>query len=352
MFFPVSAASVGAAPGFIDIGEVERGETVERPIYITTNVDENFVVEPSLGPGRPSVKFSDGHNLGKETSDQEIKNWITLESSVDVNSSTQETVELSDGSSTNVEGEFEFTLEVPRDAEPGYHYGMIRLNPDFDSNGDQAGTRNWGETIVNFRFRVPGEAERSVRVERVEGLRSGDNSAVIQMDVRNTGSVTVNLRDEGFEVHHQNGSDGVYLDTTKIAPGEVKTIDTSWNTLDEDLRAGEYRIQGQLNYMTGDAFVDETFSINDFIEIRPSNNETSSLVPSGDSSQKMPTMLILMFLVLMGSIMYVFELDPLLIVMAVAILGISFFIWFSGLPMFLMALLLIISAGIFYYGWM
>jgi hypothetical protein len=50
--------------------------------------------------------------------------------------------------------------------------------------------------------------------------------------------------------------------------------------------------------------------------------------------------------------MYSFEIDPLLIILGLGALSISGFIYFAGLPTYLIGLVFLTSVGLFYYGWM
>ena len=349
-----SATFIGTSPGIGEHGTLERGETYQFSIGIITDANTDFSINPQLTePDRDFFNPSDDNSAYEfnpnQASREDISDWVTFsQPRYEIDPST--TVE-----GTTVEGQITYYIEVPRDAEPGYHAADITLNNNL--NSQSSGTiRTLGLTEYTFIFKVPGEVERRLTLEDVRGLRSGDDRARLEMDVSNEGSVTVLLENYSSNIFTSNGQrlDNVKeYSREKIAPGETKTIQKQW-TYSDDITAGEYRLRGTMNYITGTAFVDNSFDISSFIEIEPSNQSGGggNILPSGDTGDSPPMMLIVIFLVLSGALLYAFEIDPLLIIMVLGMVSISSFIWFAGLPAYLIGMVVIISAGVFYYGWM
>lgn len=350
-----SALFIGTSPGIGEHGTLERGETYQFQVAILTDASTNFTIRPEISEPSRDFYAVDGQEDTYEfnermASREDISDWVSFtEDSYTIDPSRE--IE-----GTNAQGMITYFIDVPRTAEPGYHAAEIRLNNDLNSR--RGGTvQTMGISEYKFIFQVPGNVEKDLEVSNFEGLRSGDDQALLQMDVTNTGSVTVMLEMLNSSIYSQNGERMKLLVNhpyEKIAPGETKTIESRWYN-GNDIRAGNYRMRGSMEYITGTAFLDNSFQIENFIEIEPSNNSqggSGNIIPSGESGESPPTMLILIFLVLSGALMYAFEIDPLLIIMVLGMISISSFIWFAGLPLYLVGLVIITSAGVFYYGWM
>jgi hypothetical protein len=117
------------------------------------------------------------------------------------------------------------------------------------------------------------------------------------------------------------------------------------------IEEGTYQIDGNVNYMTGSATASGSFSLPGFdvVEVVPSDD-------GGEGSQEdggggLPVWLVVMVLALLGVLMWGFDIEPFWILVVVGVLGISAFILMSGLPNFLLAVLLIM-VGIVIYGGM
>jgi hypothetical protein len=358
----VSGVYIGTAPGVQDLGEVERGETYSVTFYTTASgFDSDIQVEPELS--RPNSDFfsqgGDSYEFEpEEASEEDITPWINFrQDSFTVNEESR-TVQVG-GSRAEVNGEVNFFLDIPRDAEPGYHAARIDLNPDLDNQGNSQQVSTLSLSQFYLVFRVPGDAERDISVMNVEGLRSGDSEVQLNLNVRNTGTVTTQIRpnDGDDALNLLNPSTGEQIDevvtgSEYIEPGETKEITTYWNT-NQEIEAGSYRVRGSVDYITGNAIFDDSFDVTSFIQIEPSNeqNDTgSSPDGSGSGSSSTSMTLVLMVLVALGVLMYSFEIDPLWIISVVGFLGISSFILITGLPVYLIGIVLILTAAVFYVG--
>lgn len=352
------SSSVGTVPGTINLGEVDRGETVERTVYVRAfNIDEQFTIDPSVSSEPKSDLFSNDNPLRFDVSEQDFDQWITIED-VTIDPTTEKVVQLSDGSSAKVNGEFTFELNVPQGterAEPGYREGTVRLNPDLSPNGGGgAGARVIGETKMKFSFDVPGNANRQIAVQNVRASRTGESSADIGVLLRNTGTVTVST--EGFKMDVLK--DGVKVGeieatSTTLAPGESKNVEGYWSE-DSPLEEGVYRVDGSVNYMTGAATASGSFSLPGITVVEEPIDEPENPGGGGDGSSggdSLPVWLVVMVLALLGVLMWGFDIEPFWILVIIGFLGISAFILMSGLPNLLL-LVLLIMVGIFVYGGM
>ncbi len=353
-----SAVSIGTVPGIQELGTVERGETVEVNFYVKTNARNEFVLRPEYS--RPSNDFFQPLNRKdrsydfepEQASQEDISSWIDWErEEFRVDPSTKRTATTRTGDRiSGVQGTVTFDLNVPQDAEPGYHAGYVHMNPDLSDSGGTV--QNIGLARPMFVFRVPGEATRDLEISDVQGLRAGDSSARVDLVLENTGTVTVGVRPAEFSIFQgASQMDEVNTGTIYVEPGSREVIRQDWGTGGR-LEAGEYRIRGTMNYVTGTAFFDQTFDITQFVQIQSSDQNVAGNrtgVPGG-SGGDLPLWLVAMILILLGVLLYSFEIDPLWIVAIVGVTAISLFILMTGLPTWLIAVLIILTFTMIYYG--
>lgn len=344
----VYSASVGTAPGSIDIGEVEKGQTIEHQIYVTTNYNEPFTVNPRFSSPRWSTVFAEDRSERSETSELGIEEWVSFEDAlVEPNSSFS--ADLEDGTSVNANGQFTMTIEVPNDAEPGYHYGQIRLNPQIDAEGEsQAGTVNWGEITPNFRLRVAGDVNRNIQVQDVRSFRLDENQAAVEVLLTNTGTVTATTENFNIKIYDSSRNEKANLSVSgaRLAPGESVWVDGTWAD-SERIEGGSYEIDGEVDYLTGNSYASGSFSLPDFnvVEVRPDD----SPAVDEDERDSIPLWLVFMVLVILTVLMWSFDIEPFWILAIIGGLAVAAFILLTGVSNYLLLILLMMT-GIFFYG--
>jgi len=347
MAYSAASTSVGTAPGTQNIGELDAGNSYEIHFYVTTRgIDSSFTIEPEFQRASASNYEREPDENGfnpHEASQEDISDWIEFgQDTYSVNPNNERVTSLDGGGSVNYNEEVSYIINIPEDAEPGYHRGAVDLNPDLSGGGAGASSvSNIGLTQYNFYFKVPGHAERDLRTMDVRSVRTGDDSARFDFIVENNGTVTTWVQRSGTTVYNDLGEAAGEVSTggQYIEPGQQEIISTYWN--DEQVDGGEYRVRGDLNYITGNSIVDETISISDRIQVEETDEEESDSVPMW---------LILMTLVVIGVLMYSFEIDPILIASLLGIAGISAFVLMTGLPTYLIGVLIVITVLTLYYG--
>jgi len=341
-----ASASVGTAPSSFNFGEVEPGESIEKDIYVRTNFNEEFYVNPSVSTGPSNDIFS--RTIGSEVSEADIDDWIDLENEAFIDPNNTETYQLSDGDSVNANGHFNFRLDVPSNAEPGYYFGRIRLNPQVSEEGAGAGTTNWGETRPTLRFRVSGQAERSIEVTDINGIRIGEDQVQLIMQLQNTGTVTTRLDGGNLSILDEEGYeiDEVNVPSATLAPGEVAEVDRTWRY--DGLEGGNYQVDGLGDYRTGETYISGDFSVSSVIQQREAIDEPEA--EQDGEEFDMPFTLVIMLLMILGAVLYFFEIDFFWIVVIVGFVGISAFIFFSAASNLLILILLGLIGVTVYYG--
>lgn len=344
-----AAVYVGTAPGVKDLGTVERGEQREVKFYITTNVQDPFLLQPSFERPQPSLYRQNNSRYSfepSEASQEDISDWVEFrQESFEVDPSTREVVSLAGGGAVTTQGEVTFDLEVPQNAEPGYHAGSVAINPQLAPSGGGAAVTTLGVTRFVFVFRVPGEATRDIEIERVNGFRIADDRARVDFILRNEGTVTSRISRAETDVYDKFGnlSGTIVTGGEYLSPGETRVVSSYWNN--PELEPGEYRVSGTMDYVTGQAFLDDTIDISDYIQVR---NGTGDGVIEDEAGNSL--FLILMVLVVLAALMYYMAISPVAILATVGVIGISAYIVSAGLPLPLLLIPLIV-AGASLYVW-
>lgn len=341
------SAYVGTGQGMIELGEVERGETVQQEIYVTTDFQQSFGLRPDVKES--AYSYLTGGNILAEPankpriSEQNLGDWINIENT-EVNPSSSLGPE-----DVDAKGSFTLTLNVPSDAEPGYHYGRIELNPQIENSEDIPGTLNVGQSVVDFSFRVPGDAERNLRVQNVRAFRLDGNLAAIEALIANTGTVTASTDGMNLDIYNSNRNQVTTVDFNDVTlppdgPDSSQWVEANWKELG-GIQEGAYQVNGTLDYFTGRATVSSSFSLPGFdvVEVRPGDDSSSQ---GGDGG--LPIWLVFMILIILAVLMWSFDVEPFWILLIVGFLGISAFILMSGLSNLLLIILLIV-VGIMLY---
>jgi len=341
-----ASASIGAAPGSFDLEDVEPGTTVEKQIYVNTNFEDEFRLNPSVSTGPTTSSFSSENS--SDISEADIDDWITLEDNVIIRPNETDTYELSDGSTINANGFFSVEINVPQDAEPGLYFGRIRLNPEIIAEGGGGGTVNWGETRPTFSLRIPGQAERSITVQDVNGVRIGEDRVQIIKQLQNTGTVTTRLDDGEITVLNDEGRelDNLNINSATLAPGEVAEIDTTWSS--DEVQGGNYQIEGLGDYRTGETHISGDFAITDVI--RDPVEVDGPEAEQDDEAFDMPFTLVIMLLLGLGVFLYFLDIDLVWIIAITGFVSISAFIFFSAAGNYLILILVGLLGVTLYYG--
>ena len=343
-----TAEYIGTAPGLKDLGTVERGSTEKVDVYLLTDLNQPFTVNPSFNRPGSTVFSNEGSNYDfkpEKASRESIEDWIDFpRQSFAVDPASSTAINLENGGQANARGSFSFFLDVPKDAEPGYHAGAINLNPKLNPDGGSGTSINtFGLTQFIFVFRVPGEAIKNVKILDVNALRTEENSVRIDYLLKNNGTVTVNMNRAKTKIYDSYGrksaefvTGGMYL-----SPGESRVVKSWWRN--DNVSGGDYRVESDLNYITGEASIDQTLNIPDVpVKVESNDEDEESSAP--------PIWPLIMLVVLLGALMFYLDLDPFWIVLVLGIVGISGFILWAGLSVAYVGILIMLALGIVYYG--
>lgn len=325
-------------PTSLEIDSVEPGETYETNIYLGDDLGPNETVEIEVEVSEIATRtlFSERYDQHERISEQRIGEWWSFE----VDHLNAENEFSPEGSGETFEGRIQATLDVPNDAEPGLRYGSINMDPEVVTEDEATPGGQLGFAFspnLRYELDIEGNVNRDLHAQDVRAFRLDEDQIAIEVLLTNQGTVTTSF--ENFEVEiideSRNIEGKVNISGDNLEPEESRWFDATWNE-DEPIEEGSYEIDGELNYFTGRAYASGSFSLPEFdtIEVRP---EDSPAVEGEE--EKLPMWLVLMTLVVLGVLMWSFEIDPVWIFGIMGVLVISAFVWITGVSNLLLAML-------------
>lgn len=346
----VQGPSLNVAPSNMELGEVERGETYEYNLYVNPrNTGGPVQVSPSVQGPFFSTLFNNSEVNENTVSQQNIESWVEFQrDTVVADPSDAQSYETRDGGSVNAAAVIPVEITVPEDAEPGFHAARIGFTASGVDEGGGFSTSNWVLPMIEVTMQVPGNAERGVELEDARFIRIGENQAQIIAMLQNTGTVTTEFDGATVDILNQDGEKvgEVNLNSVTIPPGEFQEVDATWES--NNLEPGTYELSGTGDYITGRFFIGGQGSIEQAIQERVEVEEPSD--STSDQGSDLPTWLVAMIIILLGVIMYSFDIDPLWIVLIIGLISVSAFVIMTGLPLYLIAITLILGVVMIYYG--
>lgn len=255
----VEARTVGVSKTFIDLGEYQRGTKNIASFELVSSTRESISVSLERSKTNVDVLKMDSHpEYIEEYSEEDVMGWIDIfDSSVQL-----QELPVDDESIVGAYKKVDFVVDVPIDAEPGYHSFKIKPIPELeDVDTGPVGARVVSITSVTFVFRVAGEVQKTgVILDVVAGPRLG-NRFVTEAYYQNTGTntMTINAIQKLFdpELNEEIGkSDSGKL---LIEPGEVKQLKIIYNNL--DLEEGVYETNTRVVHLTGEVERDDEIEV-------------------------------------------------------------------------------------------
>jgi hypothetical protein len=236
---------LGVTPVFIDLGEIERGESKLASFNVITSSADDFMVRVTANPGILDF-FSSRHNkpMLPEFSEEDATGWVSFMN----NPFYLDVSEGRDLGGNKKSEQVNFLIRVPENAEPGYH--LVELSPQPEPPpGSGTGVAIVAVTKINVLFRVPGEAVRSGNLLDITSRSYGSRTR-INLFFQNDGSVSESARGEVIRIWDNEGNllkdfhSGIGL----AEPGEMITLSGS---LSEPLEPGNYRVFANVTYFSG-----------------------------------------------------------------------------------------------------
>ncbi len=348
--------STGTRPGFQNIGAVSAGQTQIVNFYITSSGYES-PYPVSVSPEEPlSSRMLDPVESPvevEEYSEEPIASWMDFtQERFLVTPDNSSTYLLPNGETIEAEGRIRMYLRVPSNAEPGWHGGAISISPQADSAGTGFGSQVQAVTQPTFVFRVPGNAERRLEVVDARGIRTGEDSARIDIRVANRGSVTTSI--SGAEISVYNRETGQRVTDAVMGyhlfePRRSEVISTTIRS--GAIEQGSYQMNGSIDYWSSEAFVGgQTFGLSSQIQTEPADPEEFGGEESQNNSSGTPVWLPVLFIIVIAVVLYSFGFDLFWIIVIAGFLAIALFIVVSPVSNWLLLILLTAPVVTFIYA--
>jgi hypothetical protein len=251
---------VGVSPPVLKLGEIERGTTKIVKFYLVTPSSEPLLVSLQSEKGNLDFFARDEYkNILFNYSEEEVGAWVEfLKNPVEL-APSNETLQTKGGV---IKGwrEISFLLNVPKNAEPGYH--LIRINPYPSVPSEvlgQAGARVVAITSLSVLFNVPGEARREGLILDVVPGNYVGNRLEINTYFKNTGSVTISATAAQTILKNGEAIATLSSSTELVKPNETKILKTLLPL--DGISFGDYNVSTSVGYTTGLAQKNSTITI-------------------------------------------------------------------------------------------
>ena len=248
------ALNVGIAPPIIDFGQLEPGTEISGTFYIYGAGAEEFSCD--IMPVKVPTKFyypdrpRNGYVFDvSRASEEDVSEWINLlEKSVTVPKESYFVPEIN----AKVNRKIDFILNIPEDAEPGYHVGYILPSPKVSVTS----TGGVGIGIIStikatYLFTVPGDVIREVQILGFDYKRLDEKYEEIIVLVKNTGTVTTSVKLENIVI--DEGKRKTTLTGTshkKTEPNQIIELKAKYSVADKE--EGEYKATARISWLTGE----------------------------------------------------------------------------------------------------
>lgn len=277
--------SVGVSPGIINLGDLETDTAEVVTFFIITPSEESLLVE--LEPVRGSLDFfnrASYKDLIFNFSEEDVTMWVNLINNPVELKPSNETLQIGSGIIKG-QREISFVLEIPKDADSGYH--LLSVNPIPRTPPGViggVGTRVVAITAVNVLFNVVGDAIREGKILDVEKSEYKGDRLELKTYFQNTGTTTVSAK-ATQKIYDINDEFVIEIPSSReyFTPNEIRDLKTYLPT--SNLALGEYKVYTLVDYTTGSVMLNSTINLT----IPP---------PPKPEEEFMPWLLIILVLVL------------------------------------------------------
>ena len=285
-----SSISLGISPGYLNLGEIEPGDSKIARFYVITPSDELFLVYLGSSQATDMLIF----NLFDEDllpfySEEDPSSWINFINNPVKLLPPNETLEKTEGGGI-VKGmrEISFIIKVPENAEPGYHIGEIHTDPQVATGIESVSIKS---TIpIKYIFKVKGNAVRSGEILDITTNNIKGDRLWLKIFYKNTGNVTTFV-DSGNIVILNNEKRAIgSIPTTRgyVKPGDIKELDgfMDYSYIEE----GTYPVKAEVSFLTGVAKGESVITI-----VKPSDIPTGKIV---QEEKKFPLWVVLALIII------------------------------------------------------
>lgn len=249
--FSAQSFVVGVSPGSINLGDVEKDSTKLVEFYITTPSEETILVKLETENGNLDFfSRSNYKDFVYNYSEEDATSWVkVINNPVEIKPSN-ETLAATGGLIRGRE-KISFILDIPKDAEPGYHVLSVKPTPSASSEAiGTVGSQVVAITGISIIFKTPGDAIRKGLILDTETGNYIGNRLEIKTYFQNTGTDTVSAR-ATQRIYNESGDviAEIYSGKNFVKPKEIKAFSTYLPT--NGLSLGNYNAYTVVDYTTG-----------------------------------------------------------------------------------------------------
>jgi len=264
---------VGVSPSIINLGELERGTTNLVKFYVVTVSEEPFLVYLNVENGKLDFFDSNYNNLIVNYSEEDTASWIKfLNNPVELKPQNESL--KTDYETIKSWREVDLLLEVPKNAEPGYHLIKVKPNPsEISGTSGRVGANVVAITSVNIIFNVSGEAKRDGIILDATAERYKTNELELNTYFQNIGTTTITAK-AVQNIYDKNGNfiKTIASPREAVKPKEIKIFNSSLPL--DGLSLGDYNVLNTVSYTTDSAYKNSTISItSEILAMQPKAGE-------------------------------------------------------------------------------
>lgn len=229
------ALTLSVSPPLFELS-ANPGDSLTNSIRLTNLSDESktiFVDKRNF----TALGEEGGVDLTEDDTGYSLASWVDIDRETATVGANQSEV-------------FNFTINVPSNAEPGGHFGSIVFRTETGSLEDgQAGAAVGQEIGSLLLVRIAGDVEESIEVISFESERGfyEKGPVVLANRVKNTGNV--HIRPQGsIVITNMFGREvaNLQLNGLNVLPDSIRRMDTDWD--DSSLRFGRYKVSLNMVY--------------------------------------------------------------------------------------------------------
>lgn len=269
---PAWGLSVGVAPPVLDAGEMLPGESKVTEFYLMTDHDKDLLVDISAKgarrdfyePGKGRFRYA---FVSENSSEEDISGWLTFLNEPVIVPPEKRLVYLTGGGIANANKKVEFIINVPDDAEPGYHAGFVSPYPRLSLEGGGTGLGIISVVEMGYVVNVMGEAIRDAEIAGLDFVMDKPGHGTLYVLVKNTGTVTLSARADHVTVF--NGSQTIAelsSNEKRIVPGKVERLGIG---LDTRGLMGVYDVKAHVEWLTGEDSTEGGLEVREYVPPPP-----------------------------------------------------------------------------------
>ncbi len=259
--------SIGIAPPADDLGVVNRGEKYITDFYLITDYEKDLMADLELAP--IGSGFLDPRRViityefvPEECSEEDITKWIKLIENPVLLKPEKKGYLLKDGKHVNANKRVSAIIEIPEDADPGYHAAFIEPSPRITLQTTGLGSTMISVARLILAFRVSGQAVRSGFIEGFESQRTDLSTERININFRNNGTTTLIVKAKNLGIYRgEELLKTVSSNFAEVRPGKTVSLIANLNV--RYMEPGEYRIAGTVSWTTGQDAGEGTITIHE-----------------------------------------------------------------------------------------